>query len=150
MKFTKRCDHCGHVEVAYTYMLNRSLVNALRKLVDWWETTHTLAELKNLNLTNSQYGNFAHMQYFGLIKPVPGGWFPSEHGVAFIYGEEPTVMPMAVMQGTILPSNHGAWSTHHIQPHEVYVWQIEKEAYKQRSQYAEEKSQNASLFDLRK
>jgi hypothetical protein len=149
MKYQKKCEHCGHAEVAYTYVLNKSLINALRQLVDFYESNKKAAALKDLNLTNSQYGNFAHLQYFGLTKPTPEGWYPSNDGIAFIYGDAPTVMPVAVMKGQVLHYDHEAWATHEGKPREYFVRDINEDAYKKRPEYAAEKSTASSLFDPR-
>ncbi len=146
MKYTKKCEQCGHIKTAYAFVLNKSLINALRQLVDFYEKNKRAAQLKDLSLTNNQYVNFSHLQYFGLIKPTPEGWYPSNDGIAFIYGDAPVVMPVVVMEGKVLSYDHEAWLTHDIKPKEHYVQNINAEAYKKRLEYQTEKSQATSLF----
>jgi hypothetical protein len=146
MKYAKTCDHCGHAEVAYSYVLNKSLVVALRRLVDFYEKNKKAVALKDLNLTNSQYGNFAHMQYFGLMRPTPEGWYPSPEGIAFIYGEMPVVMPVGVMAGEVLPLDHEAWESHETEPREFFIKDIDETSYKQRAEFAAEKASATTLL----
>jgi len=146
MKFVKKCQHCGHIEVAYTYTLNKPLINTLRRLVDFYEANRKPAEPHKLNLTNSQYGNFSSLQHFGLILQSPDGWYPTNTGIEFIYGEVPINMPVKVMQGKILPPSHEAWRGEDNQ-REYYIKDINQDEWKRRPAYAAEKSNGPTLFD---
>ncbi len=145
MKFCKKCQHCGHIEVAYTYTINKPLANALRRLVDFYEANRKPCEPAQLNLNNSQYGNFSSLQHFGLILPTPEGWFPTNTGIEFIYGEVPVSMPVKVMKGNILPKSHEAWRGESA-AREYYVKEISFNEWKKRPEYAAEKSNTKTLF----
>lgn len=140
MKYSRNCSSCGNKETAYIHNLNVSLVQALRRLVDAYELTKKSQQLGSLHLTNSQYSNFAHLAYFGLVHNIPEGWLPTPEGIDFIHGEIPVLVPSAVISGIVLPSNHEAWKTHPSGRHEMYVKDIDTVSYKQRAEYSREKS----------
>lgn len=146
MKYHKICDHCGHQITAYTFSLNASMVKALRKLVDFYETNKKPAMLEQLKLTNSQYGNFATMAHFGVIENTPEGWVPKEKGFLFIQGDITLLMPIAIMARDVLPPDHEAWKTAVRQPKAKHISQIDSLSYKQKIEYQKEKSNAGSLF----
>lgn len=141
MKYQNKCDHCGHAETAYTYNLNVGKVQALRKLVDLYEAKKKPIELGDMNISNSQYTNFCHLAYFKLAQHVPGeGWVPTPDGIEFIYGKVYVTLPVAVMNGRVLPADHEAWKTHDSPRVDKFVWDIDNLAYKKRPEYAAEKA----------
>ena len=146
MKYSTTCEHCGHQDTAYTYTLNKGKVIALRKLVDKYEQTKKPAQLGDLGITNSQYTNFCHLQYFNLAKHLPEGWVPTMEGIAFIHGEISVTLPVAVMASEVLPEDHEAWKTHPGKRTTAFVFDIEELAYKKRPEYARERAQS-TLFE---
>lgn len=138
MKFSEQCNHCGHKDTAYTYNLNVGKVSALRKLIDRYERTKAPVQLGDMGITNSQYTNFCHLAYFGLALHLTEGWIPTEKGTMFIYGEIGTQVPVAVLNGEVLPADHEAWTTHTNTPTTKFVFDINNTAYKRRGEYQEE------------
>ena len=145
MKYSKTCNCCGHQDTAYTFSLNKGKVNALRKLVDKYEITKSAVALGDLNLSTSQFTNFCHLQYFDLVKHIPEGWVPTIIGISFIQGEIGIIMPVATMSGEILADDHEAWATHPGKRTKAFIFDIDETAYKQRPEYAQERSQT-NLF----
>lgn len=65
MKYSETCSCCDHTVTAYTHILNKSLVEALIQLVDFYNVKKCKCRLQNdLNLTKNQYNNFQKLQYF--------------------------------------------------------------------------------------
>jgi hypothetical protein len=91
MKYKITCGECGHQDTAYLHSLNLGKVQALRKLVDFYELHKRPCQMEQLYLSNSQYTNFGHLQYFKLALHIPDGWIPTEDGIAFIHGEIPVI-----------------------------------------------------------
>jgi hypothetical protein len=60
------CPECGTAFVVYRHHLNGSLCRALMRIGQ----VEGPALLRNLNLDNSQYTNFIHLLYWGLVSPV--------------------------------------------------------------------------------
>lgn len=139
MKYTKKCETCGHISAAFTYKLNVGKVKALRRLVDAYEANPTPKKLGELGLTNSQYTNFCHLAYWDLARKIKEGWIPTQEGIDFIYGKRMIVMPVAVMNGNILPEGHEAWKTHDKGRQSFSIKDIDETAYKQKEEYAAEK-----------
>lgn len=143
MKYTKTCETCGHIETAFTQPLNEGKVNALRKLVDFYELHNRPAKMNELRLSNSQYTNFGHLAYWDFaryIKGSPSGWVPTDWGVKFIYGEATVLTPVAIMNKSPLPYYHEAWKTHGKDPRPVKVQDIDIVSYKQKEEYQQEKT----------
>ena len=138
MKYSKTCECCGHKNTAFTYNLNVGKVSALRKLTDHYEITKKPVQLGDIKITNSQYTNFCHLAYFNLARHIPGGWVPTDIGIAFIYGEIGVQVPVAVLNGVILNLDHEAWGTQDKKPTTKYVQDIHDISYKKHSEYAEE------------
>lgn len=122
------------------------MVRALRKLVDFYQANKKPAMLEKLDLTNSQYGNFATMAHFGVIRNTPDGWVPTEKGLMFIQGEITLMMPIAIMARDVLPFDHEAWQTATRKPKTKHISQIDSVSYKQKIEYQKEKSSSSTLF----
>ena len=146
MNYKKTCECCGNVVSAYTHSLNVSLVIALRKLVDQYETRVIPIPLGDLDLATSQYTNFAHLQYFHLAQNMPDGWVPTKMGIQFIYGEARVMVPAGVFGKEILWHGHEAWETHTAKRAELFVYDIDAVSYKRRNEYQREKASTLSLF----
>ena len=147
MKYSKTCDHCDHQNTAYTNNLNAQMVGALKQLVEFYETKKKKCNLQeNLRLTHNQFANFQKLQYFGLARRDKEGWLPTNDGIEFIYGSVCITVPVAVMNGEILPDDHEAWDTHAGERHQVFVFDIDETAYKKRPEYAKERNQS-TLFE---
>lgn len=121
------------------------MVNALRQLVDWYESTKLPANLqKDLNLTKNQYNNFQKLQYFGVVQRTEKGWYPTVSGIEFIYGREKIPNRVATIESDVLPDGHPAWNTTEKFPVLMGVTEIDHTSYKQRLEYQEEKSPQMS------
>lgn len=147
MNYQTKCYHCGHIKVGYVHYLTKPLVRALRKLVDYYDNTKKSCNLQeNLELTKSEYNNFQKLQYFNLAKRTDIGWFPTLQGIQFIKGKEESVDMIATIESEVLDFNHEAWKTHNGKPSPVMVWDIDKDSWKQRVEYQEEKSMQVSIW----
>lgn len=152
MKYHEKCECCGNVITAYTHNLNKPLVGALRQLVDFYQGSqidHRVVGLacnlaNDLKLTHNQLANFQKLQYFGLVRDTKGGWYPTQLGIDFINGVERVYSPVATFKSEVLPFSHPAWETHP-KPHVVGVKDIDETSYKQREEYANEKSCQRAL-----
>lgn len=144
MNYQETCQSCGHQKTAYTHKLNVSQVKALRKLVDLYEQNGKGIDMKSMGLTNSQYTNFNRLSYFDLAVCNQGKWYPTKKGVDFIYGMTSIFMPVAVMEGIVLPFNHEAWKTNKETPGACAVKDIDEVSYKKKPEYSAEK-QNTLL-----
>lgn len=146
MKYHEPCTMCGHTRTAFTHVINKSMVNALRQLVDWYESTKKPANLqKNLDLTKNQYNNFQKLQYFKVVQRTEEGWFPTQLGIDFIYGRGKIWNRIATIESNILPNEHQAWKTATKFPVPVGVQDIDQTCYKVRVEYQEEKSQQIKI-----
>jgi len=147
--YSEVCDCCGHIKNARAIPLSKWLVGTLRILVenwDQWKVT-TAKDTK----TNSQYCTIQKLKYFGLaIKDAEkNGWKPTRKWVEFIDWETWAMNAVIVMEDESLPLSHparkeykGKW------PKMVYYWQVDKERYKQRQEYIDEKYRTDTwLFD---
>jgi hypothetical protein len=147
MKFNEQCKCCGSQLTAYTHNLNAQLVQALRQLVDFYETSKRAANLQtDLKLDHNQYNNFQKLQYFGLAFRTPDGWLPEEYGIKFIYGEQAAPTTAATMGGKVIPYSDPIWKTHGTPVEWKFVKTIDEISYKKRPDYAAEKSKQASIF----
>lgn len=146
MKYSKTCEHCGHSETAYTYNLNVGKVRALQKLVEKYESTKKPVQLGDLIISNSQYTNFCHLAYFGLVQHVTEGWLPTALGIEFTYNQVGVYVPVAVMNGIVLAPDHEAWSTHGKSQSLVFAQDIDSVGYKRKSEYVEEIATVGKLF----
>lgn len=148
MKYSKKCDCCGQQITAYIHNLNQPLVSALRQLVDFYEAHKCECNISHdLSLTHNQIANFQKLKHFGLVELLKkGGYFPTEHGIKFIYGDEFAPTMAASMGNETLPVSHPAWDTHPTKPIWVSVKEIDNFSYKQKSAYREEKSNQVKLL----
>lgn len=139
MKYSKRCECCGHKIAAYTFRLNKSMVASLAKLVDFYNRNRCGAKSKDLGFTTTQYTNFAHLQYWKMAfydhdKAV---WYPTEDGRRFLRGEVPMqdIIGYMIGQGA-LPLEHEAWKTHKTPVKMVYVYEVDyNDEMKERRDY---------------
>lgn len=146
MKYQEQCDSCGHIITAFTHVINAQLVIALRQLYDFYTLKKKPCNLqKHLNLTKNQYNNFQKLQYFGLVIRDQGGWVPTMKGEMFLYGEMPILKRVITFGKEVLSETHELYrkigSTNQL----LFVHEINKEAWKKRVEYQQEKS--ATLFD---
>lgn len=140
-----KCEDCPGKITAYTHNLNKSMVGALRQLVDFHEKNRRAANLqKDLTLTKNQYNNFQKLQYFGLARRLEHGWTPESLGIDFIYGGGVVMVPAATLGGEVLLPWHEAWNFHKRERRSVTIHDIDQLSYKQRPEYAQEKAN--SLF----
>lgn len=147
MKYQTECEACGHIVTAYSHHLNKGLVGALRKLVDYYLRNKRFAVLSDLMLTINQYSNFQKLQYFKLIFRTPSGWFPTPLGIRFILGQVAIPDRARTFGKEILERDHPAWKN--VEVTDRFVWEINQLAYKRADAYRAEKSKNpaqASLF----
>lgn len=147
MKYTQSCPCCGQITTAYSHNINRQMVGVLRQLVDFYEENRKPANLqRDLKLTKNQYNNFQKLQYFGVVVRTQHGWYPTEIGMDFIYGDRMIYNPVATFGSNILPIGHEAWKTATKQPQQVAVQEIDETSYKRRENYQEEKSNQTKMF----
>lgn len=80
------CPQCGRFSAEYHFVLNRGLVKALGRLHDFGGS----AVIGELGLSNSQYGNFAKLAYWGLMEKrgtkLDRTWYLTQRGKLFIAG----------------------------------------------------------------
>lgn len=143
------CPHCGAVKATYVHCLNRSLVDALRQIVDYYAAANAEANLQDdLALTKNQYNNFQKLQYFGLVKRIRSGWFPTSLGIDFIENNCMVYDRVMTFGDNVIGPDNVMWSNYHIKPKLVYSNDvINEDRYKQRSEYQKEKSSQLSLDD---
>ena len=145
MTYHETCPCCGHQETAYSHKLNEQIVKALSQLVHYYMKTREVCNLqKHLILTKNQYNNFQKLQYFGLVYRAKGGWFPTQLGKQFIFGELVVQIRQVTFRGKALPYSHEAWEGKF--PDKKYVFQISETAWKKREEYALEKSNQLHLI----
>lgn len=155
MKYQETCDCCGNKITAYTHNLNKPLVGALRQLVDFYQASQIDHRISgkacnlagDLRLTHNQLANFQKLQYFGLVIDIKDGWIPTRLGIDFIHGLETVLNPVATFKNEVIPLTHEAWKTHTATPQRVNVHDVDETCYKQRVEYATEKSSQANLFN---
>lgn len=150
MLYNKKCDHCGHVESAYTHALNQGLVSAFKDLCEFFIKNRRGCNLaSDLNLTHNQMANFQKLRHFGIVSDTPAGWFPTELGAKWYRGEVRISNPAASLSNEPLPTNHAAWGTHKGKRIMVLITDYVEINYKKRDEYASEKASRlatASLF----
>jgi len=95
---------------------------------------------RDLDLTKNQYNNFQKLQYFGLVSRTPKGWFPTPVGIGFIRGDIRVWDKVATLSNVALDSTHQAWKTATQLPVLVSVYDIDRESWKKKEEYREEKS----------
>ena len=147
MKYNKICDCCGQGVVAYTHNINRPIVEAFIRLVEYYQDTRSGVNInQDLGLTHNQKCNLPKLQYYGLIRRTPEGWFPTIRGMMFYFGEIPVLAPVATLGNEVIPDNHEAWDTHEKSRKSIMIGDIVETHYKPRSAYQQEKSNQLGLL----
>ncbi len=149
MKYTKECECCGHKMTAYTHNLNKPMVIAFNVVLEEYLATKNPVNVYALDrLDYNQKCNFQKLRYFGLMDFIGGaGWYPTQLGFKFYYGERSVLTPVASMGNKILPDDHEAWNTHGSPRRWVSAMDIAGDgAYKRRPEYQAEKSPQITLF----
>lgn len=141
MNWHQTCPHCGVVTTAYTVNLNGPMVTAFVAFAEARiRLGHPLVK-GELELDNSQYGNFQKLRHFGLIEPRANrSWEMTSLGWDFLRGREPVLNPAGQFGNSTLPSGHPAWATHKVARHYIRIADVLPEAWKQRAEYAAEKA----------
>lgn len=141
MNFHEDCPHCGARISAYTSPLNRGLALAFLEFADQRMALGRPVEKHELELSNSQYGNFQKLRYFGLIQHVAGAkaWEFTKLGSEFFLGKTKVLSPAGHMGGTILDEQHLAWATHPIARKLVSLEDVLPEEWKNREAFKAEK-----------
>lgn len=151
MKYSKKCECCGHTVTAYTLPMNEGMIRAfLTFAIEYTrKRTKTRTGLKKgeIGLTNTQYSNFQNLRHFDLIQQEERGgiWHLSALGWKFFAGTATILTPAAHMGGVTLAPDHPAWSTH---PHErrvISIRDVLPEEYKQRPEFQAEKSRQMTF-----
>lgn len=145
MKYQEKCECCGHVKVAYTIPMNKSMANAFVKFADrYMENNYTGLKKGKIGLTNSQYTNFQNLRHFGIIEQAEKGgrWHLTALGREFYLNDHPIITPAGHIGGETLPPTHEAWHTHETLRQHISLSSILPERYKQREEYQEEKGFN--------
>lgn len=153
MKYTERCQCCGHVKTAYTLPMNEGMVRAfvlfMREFARKKTKTHAGAGVKkgDIGLSNSQYGNFQNLRHFGLIFQVHKGgpWTPTQLGWNFYLGTATILNPAGHMAGETLAADHAAWNTHPQERRRITIHEVLPEEWKQREEFQQEKSPQGQL-----
>lgn len=109
MKYSEKCDYCGHISTAYPRKLNKPLILALKKLVTYYTRHRKRAKLRELSLGNSQHANFNWLGYFGLAHSDSDGWVPTRKAALFLRGEITIPNMLLIMRGEVLSWEHPAW-----------------------------------------
>lgn len=149
MKYSKECPYCGHTMTAYTHNLNRPMVLAFIAVAEAYLVNREPVNVYALDgLDYNQKCNFQKLRYFGLMDFSGGvGWYPTELGFKFYYGERSVQTPVASMGNQVLPDEHEAWHTHGGARMWVRITDLADDwAYKKRPDYMAEKSKQGTLF----
>lgn len=147
MNYHKKCECCGQQLSAYTHNINHAMITAFVKLVKKYDSRLKPVNInQDLDLDHNQKCNLPKLQYFGLIKNCPEGWFPTDLGYSFYYGETTVLVPAATMGNDVLPDDHEAWATHKAKRVFRSIYNFGNYAYKKRPEYQAEKSNQVSLF----
>jgi hypothetical protein len=149
MKYSKKCECCGHVVTAYTLPLNEGMVRAfilfarkyIQAVTDKSRKDHMLKK-GEIGLTNTQYSNFQNLRHYGLIwqRERGGAWMLTKLGSEFYFGTATILTPAAHMGGNTLPPDHPAWNTHPQPRRTISIRDVLPEEYKQRPEFQAEKS----------
>ena len=159
MKYSKKCQCCGHVVTAYTHKLWRQQIEMLWKLINFHERKWRPAIISELWLTPVQYSIFWKMKHFDLIKQeyFKQDWkmklwrIPTWTWKWFYLWKNMCPNRVASMNGETLPWNHEAWKTDDEWRKRVRRKDIEFEKSKQPVEYKEEKgfrNKFKRLFDI--
>lgn len=141
MNYQSKCPGCGHIITAYTAPFNRGLARAFLKFADAALRNNGPVDKSTMALTNSEYGNFQKLRYFGLIQQEAkaAGWYFTERGVRFLNGEITILSPAGHFANEILHDDHLAWSTHTGKRTLVSLAMLLPVEWKQRVDYIAEK-----------
>ena len=149
MKYHKSCEYCGHRISAYTIGLNQSQISAFSRFAAKYLENGRKPLLKPaIGLSNAQYTNFHNLVYFGIIFKAPehDGWYLTELGEKFYYGETDILTPAGFMGGQALSEEHEAWKTHDKPRKLVNIRDLMPLEWKKRPQYQQEKSNQISMI----
>lgn len=141
MNYHDVCHHCGHKTTAYSLPLNEGLVRAFLSFADARVRLGRPVKKGELELSNSQYGNFQNLRHFGLIMQAEKGreWEFTRLGLDWKLGRAKILNPAGHLGGETLPDDHLAWGTHDGARTLVSIFDVLPEDYKQRPEYAAEK-----------
>jgi len=89
-KQDERCPHCNASMAVYMHSLTKAQIRPLAKLANAGGGPLSIAD--DINLTKSEYGNFAKLQYWDLAEKEGdsergGRWVITETGKQFVKGE---------------------------------------------------------------
>lgn len=153
MKYSEKCQYCGHQRTAYSFPLNKSLLKAFLLFADLAVRNRKRGLKKgDLGLTNSQYSNFQNLRHFGLIEQKEKGreWYLTDLGEQFYYGEASVLSPTGFFSestsGLTIPKDHAAWQTHNEPRIYIKISDVINYEYKQRPEYQQEKATQGGLF----
>ncbi len=140
MNYHKTCDHCGQVTTAYTVHLNRPLALAFLVFADTRIRVGRPVKKGELELSNSQYGNFQKLRHFGVVEKRDGGaWEMTPVGWSFLAGKTLLLNPAGHFGNATLPEGHPAWSTHEEPRVPLKLSDALPEEWRQRAEYVAEK-----------
>lgn len=141
MNYHDDCKCCGQRVTAYTAPLNRGLALAFLEFADKRMALGRPIEKHELELSNSQYGNFQKLRYFGLLQHVDGekAWEFTKLGMEFFLGKTKVLSPAGHMAGVILEEGHLAWMTHNGKRKLVSLEDVLPEEWKNREAFKAEK-----------
>lgn len=84
-KLKKVCEHCGASMMINFYTVNKTMVNALKKL-----HANPGVKVKNIGFTNSEYAIYSKLRHWGLIFELAGEeegyWAVTKLGGDFLRG----------------------------------------------------------------
>lgn len=142
MKYRKDCECCWHRSAVYVKSLNKGLIQALGKLIEFYNLKHRPANLqKDLNLTHNQYCGFQQLQYFGLVDhDVKNSRVPTPFWMDFFDWQIPCENRVATLNNKRLPFDHECRETDKKKWKVRYVWEFDSQyRYKSKEEYQLEK-----------
>lgn len=140
MNYSKECNCCWHKLTAYTHNLNKWLVSAFCKLMEFYNKKRRWANLqKDLDLTKNEYNNFQKLRYFWLVWRKDWLRVPTLNGISFYDWRTYSYNKVASMWNQPLPINHEARSTETKNPKKVWIDEVMPIEYKRREEYGIEK-----------
>lgn len=141
MRFSRACPCCGNTTTAYTVHLNSKLVLAFLVFADCRIRTGGPVRKGDLELDNSQYGNFQKLRHFGLIAKAGGDlWEMTPLGWDFVRGRVSLLNPAGQFGNATLEANHPAWATHAEGRKEVRITDVLPAEWRERASYVAEKA----------
>lgn len=109
MKYSNKCECCGHKSNAFTHKLNSGIIDAFIVFVQrFYETGQPVNINTDINLTHNQLANFRKLKFFSLIMKTSksGYWVPTDMGVSFYHGAMAVPDTVATMNNKVLPGDH--------------------------------------------